>query len=249
MLRATGMSALLAALAALLLAAPAGAASVRLKLSEPPDTAAVIGSGLQLHVAIRGAVRAGAKLQLRSGSSKLAVSRRGSTASVTVTSQKPSAVTYQVVLLSGRGGVLARSNSLAVTWGVPGGYFTLDVSGGPGGVSSAELNPLIDTTSCSIYGCDTGANDGDGLTLTGHTGSDEETPADWATLPPHWSISLTVDGVPVICVPNSPETLCSGTYLVPSGEGQLSVTATLTAPDGKTFDVSQTVGYSPVQEL
>jgi hypothetical protein len=186
-------------------------------------------------------------VELRFGHTTRTLPARTST--VSVIQATPGEASYQVLVLSGRR-VVARSSPLTLNWAaVPGGYFTLDVNGGPGGVDSAEFSGSISEATCSIYACVMAANDGDGLTLTGHTGSDREPSSLWPALPSGWKISILVNGAEKTCVANSPETQCAATITVPEGETPLTLTGVIASPSGKSYSATLHLNHGPVQEL
>jgi hypothetical protein len=223
----------------------ASAASPRLSLSLVGDDV-LAGEAAHLHIAIHGALPRGARLELRSGHSTRTLPAR--TGTVSVIQATPGEASYQVLVLAGRR-VVARS-TLTLDWAsVPGGYFTLNVNGEPNGLDYAEFSGSINEATCNIYACVMGSNDGDGLTLTGHTGSDEEPSSSWPALPPDWKISILVNGAEKTCVANSPETQCAATITVPEGEEPLTLTGVITSPTGKSHSATLRLNHGPVQEL
>ncbi len=236
--------------------AAASATSVQLRLT-PGSQSAPAGSLATLHVHVSGSVPRRARLVLEPGG--VAVASRGGSARVS--SARSGTVRYTVELTSGRR-VLARSAAAAVDWTVPlPTYFqlsVLDASNPVGGAgayfqwySDGEVDGacgLVNSFVNDSFPCPGGGFPGEVFQVKAYLlGLDSTSPV---VLPRGWTLSVTVNGIPFLCQPNSPETQCQASLqLPPSGTGDELVVATLATSTGKRYAAQVDVSYAPPQEL
>jgi hypothetical protein len=236
--------------------AGASTANVRLKLT-PGSQAVPAGSRATLHVHVSGLVPRDDELVLEPGG--VAVGSRGGSARIS--SAKSGTVRYTAELTKGHR-VLARSATAVVDWTVllP-TYFQLTVLdssnpvGGAGAYfqwySDGEVDGacgLVNSFVNDSFPCPGSGFPGEVFQVKAYLlGLDSTSPF---VLPQGWKLSVTVNAIPFLCLPNSPETQCQGSLqLPPSGTGSELVVATLKTSAGKSYAAQVEVSYAPPQEL